>query len=182
MSPDVLMIVSFLLALLLGMPVAIALGMGGLVGIVAGLPPAMLGTFGTNTYNSVAKYPLIAIPLFILTGLIFERAGVAAALVRFAQSIIGPRHGGLTVVAVLVCLIMGGMSGSGPADAAAVAMVMLPSMQKAGYPKPFSASLIAASSSTAILIPPSIALILYSIVVPGVDLRALFAAGIFRAF
>ena len=53
MSPDVLMIVSFLLALLLGMPVAIALGMGGLVGIVAGLPPAMLGTFGTNTYNSV---------------------------------------------------------------------------------------------------------------------------------
>lgn len=179
MSPDLLMIGSFLLALLLGMPVAIALGLGGLAGIVAGLPPAMLGTFGTNTYNSVAKYPLIAIPLFILTGLIFERAGVAAALVRFAQSIIGPRHGGLTVVAVLVCLIMGGMSGSGPADAAAVAMVMLPSMQKAGYPKPFSASLIAASSSTAILIPPSIALILYSIVVPGVDLRALFAAGIF---
>ena len=179
MSPDLLMIGSFLLALLLGMPVAIALGLGGLVGIVAGLPPAMLGTFGTNTYNSVAKYPLIAIPLFILTGLIFERAGVAAALVRFAQSIIGPRHGGLTGVAVLVCLIMGGMSGSGPADAAAVAMVMLPSMQKAGYPKPFSASLIAASSSTAILIPPSIALILYSIVVPGVDLRALFAAGIF---
>lgn len=179
MSPDLLMIASFLLALLLGIPVAIALGLGGLVGIVAGLPPAMLGTFGTNTYNSVAKYPLIAIPLFILTGLIFERAGVAAALVRFAQSIIGPRHGGLTVVAVLVCLIMGGMSGSGPADAAAVAMVMLPSMHKAGYPKPFSASLIAASSSTAILIPPSIALILYSIVVPGVDLRALFAAGIF---
>ncbi|MDF0750939.1 TRAP transporter large permease [Marinobacter sp. 71-i] len=179
MSPDLLMIGGFLLALLLGMPVAIALGLGGLVGIVAGLPTTMLGTFGTNTYNSVAKYPLIAIPLFILTGLIFERAGVAAALVRFAQSIIGPRHGGLTVVAVLVCLIMGGMSGSGPADAAAVAMVMLPSMQKAGYPKPFSASLIAASSSTAILIPPSIALILYSIVVPGVDLRALFAAGIF---
>ncbi|WP_148864233.1 TRAP transporter large permease [Marinobacter fonticola] len=179
MSPDLLMIGSFLLALLLGMPVAIALGVGGVVGIVAGLPPTMLGTFGTNTYNSVAKYPLIAIPLFILTGLIFERAGVAASLVRFAQAVIGPRHGGLTIVAVLVCLIMGGMSGSGPADAAAVAMVMLPSMQKAGYPKPFSASLIAASSSTAILIPPSIALILYSIVVPGVDLRALFAAGLF---
>jgi tripartite ATP-independent transporter DctM subunit len=82
-------------------------------------------------------------------------------------------------VAILVCLIMGGMSGSGPADAAAVAMVMLPSMRKAGYPQPFSATLIAASSSTAILIPPSIALILYSIVVPGVDLRALFAAGLF---
>ncbi|MDO6441677.1 MULTISPECIES: TRAP transporter large permease [unclassified Marinobacter] len=179
MSPDLLMIGSFLLALLLGVPVAIALGFGGLVGIVSGLSPDMLATFGTNTYNSVSKYPLIAIPLFILTGLIFERAGVAASLVRFAQAIIGPRHGSLTVVAVLVCLIMGGMSGSGPADAAAVAMVMLPSMRKAGYPQPFSAALIAASSSTAILIPPSIALILYSIVVPGVDLRALFAAGLF---
>jgi tripartite ATP-independent transporter DctM subunit len=179
MSPDLLMIASFMAALLLGVPVAMALGLGAAVGIVAGLSPDMLATFGTNTYNSVAKYPLIAIPLFILTGLIFERAGVAASLVRFAQAIIGPRHGGLTVVAVLVCLIMGGMSGSGPADAAAVAMVMLPSMRKAGYPQPFSATLIAASSSTAILIPPSIALILYSIVVPGVDLRALFAAGVF---
>lgn len=179
MSPDLLMIATFLLALVLGVPVAFALGLGGVVGIVSGLSVDMLATLGTNTYNSVAKYPLIAIPLFILTGLIFERAGVAASLVRFAQALIGPRHGGLAVVAVLVCLIMGGMSGSGPADAAAVAMVMLPSMRKAGYPAPFSASLIAASSSTAILIPPSIALILYSIVVPGVDLRALFAAGLF---
>lgn len=161
MSPDLLLVGSFLLALLLGVPVAVALGLGGIVGILAGLSPDMLATLGTNTYNSVSKYPLIAIPLFILTGLIFERAGVAASLVRFAQAIIGPRHGSLTVVAVLVCLIMGGMSGSGPADAAAVAMVMLPSMRKAGYPQPFSATLIAASSSTAILIPPSIALILY---------------------
>ena len=179
MSPDLWMLLVFGLTMLLGVPVAFALGLGGAAGILAGLSPDMLATLGTNTYNSIAKYPLIAIPLFILTGLIFERAGVAASLVRFAQSLIGPRHGGLALVAVLVCLIMGGMSGSGPADAAAVAMVMLPSMTKAGYPKPFSASLIAASASTAILIPPSIALILYSVVMPGVDLRALFAAGLF---
>ncbi|WP_417584831.1 TRAP transporter large permease [Nitrincola sp.] len=179
MSPDIWMLVVFGITMLLGVPVAFALGLGGAAGIIAGLSPDMLATLGTNTYNSIAKYPLIAIPLFILTGLIFERAGVAASLVRFAQSLIGPRHGGLALVAVLVCLIMGGMSGSGPADAAAVAMVMLPSMTKAGYPKPFSASLIAASASTAILIPPSIALILYSVVMPGVDLRALFAAGLF---
>ncbi|EPC01054.1 C4-dicarboxylate ABC transporter [Litchfieldella anticariensis FP35 = DSM 16096] len=179
MSPDLWMILSFLGLLTAGVPVAFSLGLAGAMGIVAGLPPAMLATLGTNTYNSIAKYPLIAIPLFILTGLIFERAGVAARLVHFAQALIGPRHGGLALVAVLVCMIMGGMSGSGPADAAAVAMVMLPSMTKAGYPKPFSATLIAASASTAILIPPSVALILYSIVVPGVDLRALFAAGLF---
>ncbi|QEW06379.1 TRAP transporter large permease [Nitrincola iocasae] len=179
MSPDIWMLLVFAITMILGVPVAFALGLGGAAGIIAGLSPDMLATLGTNTYNSIAKYPLIAIPLFILTGLIFERAGVAASLVRFAQSLIGPRHGGLALVAVLVCLIMGGMSGSGPADAAAVAMVMLPSMTKAGYPKPFSASLIAASASTAILIPPSIALILYSVVMPGVDLRALFAAGLF---
>ncbi|GAB2802554.1 TRAP transporter large permease [Halomonas shantousis] len=178
MSPDLWMIVSFIGLLIVGVPVAFSLGLAGAVGIAAGLSPDMLATLGTNTYNSVAKYPLIAIPLFILTGLIFERAGVAQRLVYFAQALIGPRHGGLALVAVLVCLIMGGMSGSGPADAAAVAMVMLPSMTRAGYPRPFSATLIAASASTAILIPPSIALILYSIVVPGVDLRALFAAGL----
>lgn len=179
MSPDLWMLLAFGVCLLIGMPVAFALGLGGAAGIVMGLSPDMLATLGTNTYNSIAKYPLIAIPLFILTGLIFERAGVAASLVTFAQSLIGQRHGGLALVAVLVCLIMGGMSGSGPADAAAVAMVMLPSMTKAGYPRPFSASLIAAASSTAILIPPSIALILYSVMLPGLDLRALFAAGLF---
>lgn len=179
MSPDLWMILSFLALLTIGVPVAFSLGLAGAVGILTGLPPTMLATLGTNTYNSIAKYPLIAIPLFILTGLVFERAGVAARLVHFAQALIGPRHGGLALVAVLVCMIMGGMSGSGPADAAAVAVVMLPSMTRAGYPKPFSATLIAASASTAILIPPSVALILYSIVVPGVDLRALFAAGLF---
>lgn len=179
MSPDLWMLIIFGACLFLGMPVAFALGLGGAAGIITGLSPDMLATLGTNTYNSIAKYPLIAIPLFILTGLIFERAGVAASLVNFAQSLIGRRHGGLALVAVLVCLIMGGMSGSGPADAAAVAMVMLPSMTKAGYPRPFSASLIAAASSTAILIPPSIALILYSVMLPGLDLRALFAAGLF---
>lgn len=179
MSPDLYMLIAFGLCLLIGMPVAFALGIGGIVGISIGLSPDMLATMGTNTYNSIAKYPLIAIPLFILTGIIFERVGVASSLVTFAQSIIGQRPGGLTLVAVLVCLIMAGMSGSGPADAAAVAMVMLPSMTKAGYPRPFSATMIAASASTAILIPPSIALILYSVMLPGMDLRALFAAGLF---
>jgi len=164
--------------LLLGTPIAVALGVGGVVGILLGLDLAALGTVGTNTWSAIAKYPLIAIPLFILTGMVFERSGVAGRLVTFAEACIGPRRGGLALVAVLVCLIMGGMSGSGPADAAAVATVLIPSMLKAGYPRPFSAAVIAASASTAILIPPSIALIVYSVLVPGTDLRALFAAGL----
>jgi len=178
MAPELLIFVVLGAAIVIGTPIATALGIAGVVGIVAGLSPAMLGTMGMNTYNAIAKYPLVAIPLFILTGIIFERSGVAAALVRFARALVGARRGGLATVAVIVCLIMGGMSGSGPADAAAVATVMIPSMLRAGYPKPFSAAVIAASASTAILIPPSVALIIYSVLVPQVDIRALFAAGL----
>jgi len=177
-AANLALLASFVLLLYLGTPIAVALGLSGVVGILIGLDSYALATIGTNTFNGIAKYPLIAVPLFILTGMIFDRSGVAEKLVRFASSVVGPRRGGLAIVAVLVCLLMGGMSGSGPADAAAVATVMIPSMARAGYPRAFSASVIAASSSTAILIPPSIALIIYSIMVPGMDLRALFAAGL----
>jgi C4-dicarboxylate transporter DctM subunit len=175
---DLALLLVFFFLLLVGAPIAVALAVAGVAGIWIGLDPAALGTVGTNTYNGIAKYPLIAIPLFVLTGIIFERSGVAERLVAFAQALVGPGPGRLAVVAVLVCLIMGGMSGSGPADAAAVATVMLPAMTRAGYPKPFTASVIAAAGSTAILIPPSLALIVYAVLVPGVDLRALFAAGL----
>lgn len=179
MIPAGLLLIALLAALLIiGAPIAVALGLSASAAILAGLDMNAMGAIATTAYSSIAKYPLIAIPLFILTGIIFERSGVARHLVTFAQAIIGPRRGGLALVAVMVSLIMGGMSGSGPADAAAVAAIMLPSMSRAGYPRPFSASVIAASASTAILIPPSIALIIYSIIVPGLDLRALFAAGL----
>jgi tripartite ATP-independent transporter DctM subunit len=168
----------FALLLIAGVPVAVALGLSGVAGILVGLSTIDLATVGMNSYNAIAKYPLIAIPLFVLTGMVFERSGVAARLVNLAQAIVGPRRGGLTLAALLVCLIMGGMSGSGPADAAAVATVMIPSMLRAGYPLGYSAGVIAAGASTALLIPPSLALIVYAIQVPGTDLRALFAAGI----
>jgi len=175
---NLMLLLVFVVLMLIGTPIAVALGLGGAVGVFLGLDLTAMGMIGPNTYAAVAKYPLIAIPLFILTGAVFERSGVAARLVEFAQAMVGPRRGGLALVAILVCMIMGGMSGSGPADAAAVATVMLPSMVKAGYPRPFTASVIAASASTAILIPPSIAMIVYSVIIPGLDLRALFAAGL----
>ena len=177
-TANLMLLVSFVFLMMIGTPIAVALGIGGAVGVFLGLDATAMGMIGPNTYAAIAKYPLIAIPLFILTGAVFERSGVAARLVEFAQAMVGPRRGGLALVAILVCMIMGGMSGSGPADAAAVATVMLPSMVKAGYPRPFTASVIAASASTAILIPPSIAMIVYSVIIPGMDLRALFAAGL----
>ncbi|WP_029009120.1 TRAP transporter large permease [Azospirillum halopraeferens] len=171
-----ILFLGFLALMLIGAPLAVALGLAGSLAIL----DAQLGILSvpTNVYTGIAKYPLLAIPVFILAGLIFERAGVAGRIVAFASSLVGPRNGGLAVVAILVCMVMGGISGSGPADAAAVATVMIPSMRKAGYPAPFSAGVIAAAAATAILIPPSVAFIIYSVLVPQASVPALFAAGV----
>jgi tripartite ATP-independent transporter DctM subunit len=166
----------FFALMLAGVPIAVAMGLAG-VAVVAVADFGML-SLPTNVYTGVAKYPLMAIPVFVIAGLIFERAGVAAGIVRFVSAIVGQRRGSLAIVAILVAMIMGGISGSGPADSAAVGAVMLPSMLKAGYPRAFTASVIAAAGSTGILIPPSIALIIYSLLVPAASVPALFAAGI----
>lgn len=166
----------FFALLFLGAPIAVALGLSGAIVIAWGGHGIL--AVPTNAWTGIAKYPLLALPMFVLAGLVFERSGVALRLVRFAASIFGERRGGLAVVAIVVCMILGGISGSGPADAAAVASVMLPSMLKQGYPREFIASVTAAAGSTAILIPPSIAFIVYSVLVPGVSVPALFLAGL----
>jgi len=173
---SLILLLGFATLLLLGAPLAVALGLTGTaVILVEGLG---IMSLPNNVYAGIAKYPLLALPVFILAGMIFERAGVAERLVRFATALVGTRRGGLGVVAVVVCMFLGGISGSGPADAAAVAMVMIPGMVRAGYPREYAASLIAAAGSTAILIPPSIAFILYSVLVPQATVPALFAGGI----
>lgn len=172
---SLILFAGFALLLIIGAPLAIALGISGTaVILIEGLG---IMAVPTNAYNGIAKYPLLALPVFVLAGMMFERAGVALRIVRFASAIVGKRRGGQGVVAILVCMFLGGISGSGPADAAAVAMVMIPSMFKQGYPKEFSSTLIAAAGSTAILIPPSIALIVYSVLVPAASVPALFAGG-----
>jgi len=167
---------SFLVMLLLGVPIAAALGLAG----TATIATAHLGVISvpTSVYTGIAKYPLLTIPMFVLAGTIFDRSGVAQKLVRFATSIIGNGRGSLAVIAVVVTMMMGGISGSGPAIAAAVCGVMAPSMIRAGYPRPFIASTIAAASATDILIPPSVALIIYSVLVPAAPTTSMFAAGI----
>ena len=167
---------SFFVLMCAAVPLAVALGLSGVVVILA----AKMGIMSVPNmvYAGIAKYPLIAIPVFILAGMIFERSGVAGRLVRLAEALVGKRAGGLAVAAVLVCMLLGGISGSGPADAAAVGAILIPAMTRVGYPKAFSASLIAAGGSTAIVIPPSIALIIYSVLVPQASVPALFAAGL----
>jgi C4-dicarboxylate transporter, DctM subunit len=167
---------SFLVMLLLGVPIAAALGLAG----TATIATAHLGIISvpTSVYTGIAKYPLLTIPMFVLAGTIFDRSGVAQKLVRFATAIIGNGRGSLAVIAVVVTMMMGGISGSGPAIAAAVCGVMAPSMIRAGYPRAFIASTIAAASATDILIPPSVALIIYSVLVPAAPTTSMFAAGI----
>ena len=179
-DPGLIMLGLFLLLLLTGAPIAIALGASGALIMVTenlGAP-----AIATNAYTSISKYPLLALPLFILAGMVFERAGVAERMVRFLSVLVGQWRGAKALVAISVCLLLGGISGSGVADAAAVAAVMLPAMTRAGYPKAFSASLIAAGGTTAILIPPSVGFILYSILVPQASVPAMFAAGIVPGF
>jgi C4-dicarboxylate transporter, DctM subunit len=173
---SLILFLGFALLMAIGAPLAVALGISGTaVILIEGLG---IMSVPTNAYNGIAKYPLLALPVFILAGMMFERAGVALRIVRFASAVVGKRRGAQGIVAILVCMFLGGISGSGPADAAAVAMVMIPAMFKQGYPKTFSATLIAAAGSTAILIPPSVALILYSVLVPSASVPALFAGGV----
>ena len=173
---SLILFLGFAVLLVMGAPLAVALGAAGTAVImIEGLG---VMSVPTNAYAGLAKYPLLALPVFVLAGMIFERAGVALRIVNFTAALVGKRRGAQGVVAILVCMFLGGISGSGPADAAAVAMVMIPGMAKQGYPRAFSASLIAAAGSTAILIPPSIAFIVYSILVPGASVPALFAAGL----
>jgi tripartite ATP-independent transporter DctM subunit len=175
LTGSLILFLGFAVLLVLGAPLGVALGAAGTSVILV----ESLGIMSvpTNVYAGLAKYPLLALPVFVLAGMIFERAGVALRIVNFTAALVGNRRGAQGVVAVLVCMFLGGISGSGPADAAAVAMVMIPGMVKQGYPRAFSASLIAAAGSTAILIPPSIAFIVYSILVPSASVPALFAAG-----
>ncbi len=175
-----LLFVTFVVLMLAGVPIGVALGLGGVLAIgLANMDSAHFGLLAVpqNFYASLTKYPLLALPMFVLVGSIFDRSGVAQRLVNFAVAIIGRGPGMLPVVAIMVAMFLGGISGSGPANAAAVGGVMIAAMARAGYPSAFSASVIGAAAATDILIPPSIALIVYSVLVPGASVPALFAAG-----
>ncbi|GAA0842065.1 TRAP transporter large permease [Cupriavidus pauculus] len=176
----IILFVVFIGLMLLGVPIGVSLGLGGLVAIgLSNLDTQMFGLLAVpqNFYAGLAKYPLLAIPMFVLVGSIFDRSGVAQRLVTFAIAIVGRGPGMLPLVAILVAMFLGGISGSGPANAAAVGGVMIAAMSRAGYPGAYSAAVVGAAAATDILIPPSVAFIIYSVLVPGASVPALFAAG-----
>jgi tripartite ATP-independent transporter DctM subunit len=171
---------AFVGLMLVGVPIGVALGLAGAAAIgLANVDTQWFGLLAVpqNFYAGLHKYPLLAIPMFVLLGSIFDRSGVASRLVNFAIAIVGRGPGMLPLVAIAVAMFLGGVSGSGPANAAAVGGVMIAAMARAGYPGGYSASIVGAAASTDILIPPSIAFIVYSVLVPGASVPALFAAG-----
>lgn len=175
----IVLFLGFFLLLLLGAPIAVAIGIPTFFVIWAG----ELGTpvIAPNFFAGIAKFPLLAIPLFILAGFILERCGISQRIIHFANLLVGRRRGGLAIVAIGVCVFFGGVSGSGPADSAAIGAILIPAMAAQGYSRGYSAALIAAAGSTAIIVPPSIALIIYG-AITNTSVPALFAAGAIPGF
>ncbi|PIE54493.1 MAG: C4-dicarboxylate ABC transporter permease [Dethiosulfovibrio peptidovorans] len=165
----------FFLLLFAGVPIAIALGMAAVASFFSqGFPLSVLPTV---IYASLGKFTLLAIPFFILAGVIMEYAGISKRLVRLADVFVGHVRGGLAVITVIVACFFAAISGSGPATVAAVGTILIPAMINAGYNKGFAASLMAASGNVGIIIPPSIAFVIYG-VLAEVSIGRLFMAGI----
>ena len=164
-----------LVLLMLAIPVGVALGIAAIVGMfMSGMDFGMLVQRLFNTFDS---FPLLAVPFFILAGDIMQQGTISGSLLNFCRSLVGHMRGGLSHVSVLTCLFYGALSGSAPATTAAVGGIMIPAMEKEGYPRPYSTAINAASGCLGVLIPPSVPLILYGSTV-GCSISNLFLAGI----
>ena len=169
---------SFILLMLVGMPVAYALGLAALLGAMwIDLP---LDAVMIQMASGVNKFSLLAIPCFVLAGAIMAEGGMSRRLVAFAGVLIGFVRGGLSLVNILASTFFGAISGSSVADTASIGSVLIPEMEKNGYPRPFATAVTVSGSVQAILIPPSHNAVIYSMAAGGtVSVAALFMAGVF---
>ena len=168
---------SLFVLMMIGMPVAFALGLAALIGALwIELP---LDAVMIQLAAGVNKFSLLAIPFFVLAGAIMAEGGMARRLVAFAGVLIGFVRGGLSLVNIMASTFFGAISGSSVADTASVGTVLIPEMEKKGYPRPFATAVTVAGSVQAILIPPSHNAVIYSLAAGGtVSIAALFMAGV----
>ncbi len=171
------LVLGILALVLINVPIAVALGIAATVAIVASQGVESLPNLAIVMYNGATNFPLIAIPLFILAGAIMNTSGISRRLIAFASALLGFIRGGLAMVNVGTSLFFAEISGSAVADVAALGSVLMPAMKKKGYPGPFTAAITSSSASLAIIIPPSIPMILYA-VMSGSSVVQLFVAGI----
>ncbi len=198
MESEIILILfgGFLLLLVLGAPITVALGVSTLISFL------YLDENPTKSVQiaspSVGSFPLMALPAFILAGALMEASGLSRRLINVAESFAGPFTGGMSAATVFACLFFGAISGSGPATTAAVGMLMIPAMIERGYGRSFSSAITASSGGLGIVIPPSIPLIIFGIAALGmpappeavekfgnfqtVSIPKLFIAGFMPAF
>jgi len=168
---------SFLLFMIIGVPIAYSLGMAALVG--AWWIDIPLDAVMIQIASGVNKFSLLAIPFFVLAGAIMAEGGMARRLVAFAGVLVGFIRGGLSLVNIMASTFFGAISGSSVADTASIGSVLIPEMEKKGYPRPFATAVTVSGSMQAILIPPSHNAVLYSLAAGGsVSIAALFMAGV----
>jgi C4-dicarboxylate transporter DctM subunit len=165
----------FAALLCLGLPIAFVLGITALV-MIALYSPSPLMMVPEIMYNSLDTFPLMAIPFFVLAAQFMVRGGVSKYLIEAANCYIGHVRGGLAIVAVVSCMLFAAICGSSVATALAIGVIVIPAMMKYGYPRSFAAGVVAASGTMGIMIPPSIALIIYGIIAEE-NIPRLFLAG-----
>jgi tripartite ATP-independent transporter DctM subunit len=176
--PTVVLVLSFVVLLGLNVPIAFAIGISTLLTVLAigGIPALNLVAHSMAT--GIDSFALLAIPFFILAGLLMGRGGIARRLIDFANVIVGRFRGGLAFVNILTCMFFGAISGSSVAAVSSVGGFMTPLMLKEGYSREFSASVTITAATTGLLIPPSNVMIVYSLATGGsVSIAAIFLAG-----
>lgn len=165
----------FALLLVLNIPIAISLGIASMIAVyLSDLPLDMIPI---NVYSASSKFALLAIPFFILAGNIMEKAGISEKLIHFAQAMVGHRRNGVAMVCVIVSCFFAAISGSGPATVAALGIILIPAMIRAGYRVTFATVLMAAGGAIGVIIPPSVTFIVYG-AISGASIGKLFMAGV----
>lgn len=174
----ILLLFGCVLALvLINVPIAVALGVVAVVAIVVSHGVDSLPNVALTMFNGATNFPLLAIPLFILAGAIMNASGISRRLIAFASALLGFIRGGLAMVSVGTSMFFAEISGSAVADVAALGSILIPAMKKKGYPKAFAAAVMSSAATLAVIIPPSIPMILYA-VMADVSVVQLFVAGI----
>jgi tripartite ATP-independent transporter DctM subunit len=172
-----LLFAAVLALVLINVPIAVALGIVAVAAMVASHGLDSLPNLALVVYNGATNFPLLAIPLFILAGAIMNASGISQRLIAFASSLFGWIRGGLAHVSIGASMFFAEISGSAVADVAALGSVMIPGMQAKGYPRALAASVMSSAATLAVIIPPSIPMILYA-VMAETSVVQLFVAGI----
>ncbi|MGA0170619.1 MAG: TRAP transporter large permease, partial [Pseudomonadales bacterium] len=173
-----LLLVIFFTLLVLGVPIAFSIGLAtlGAMLITIDFVPAST-TLAQRLAAGINSFALLAIPLFVLSGVLMGQGGIAQRLIRFARTLVGMLPGGLAFVNVIACTLFGAVSGSAVAATTAVGGVMIPAMEDDDYEREFAAALTATASTTGLLIPPSNVLIVFALASGSVSIAALFVGG-----